>query len=127
MQGDFAESDARFERATQMQRLLIAHAEDQDRHRPWLYFLQIRHGNMFVDAGNHAQGEHLLTDATSNLEAFLDDARKHDGQSFSRHNFIARKTEDHLDLAYRNLAKLSRALGDESAAKAWSEKLGDSQ
>ena len=106
-----------------MQRLLIAHAEDQERHRPWLCFLQVRHGHMLVDAGNHERAEDLLVTSSSKLEEFIEESRNHDRHSLRSHDFIIRKTEDYLDLAYRNLAKLSRQLGNESAAQDWSIKL----
>lgn len=124
MLGEVAESDTRFARATQMQRLLIAHSEDQERHQPWLYFLQVRHGHMLVDATSHERAKVLLTDAVSKLEEIVDESsEKSDRQWYQFRDFFVRQSEDHLDLAYRTLAKLNTELGNESSTEAWSKKL----
>ena len=127
VKGDITESDSRFERAIQMQRLLIAHAEAPELHRPWLCFLQIRHGNLLVDAGNYEKAKNCLTSSTSELEKVIEKSQEHGRRSYSTYNFIVRIAEDHLDLAYRDLAKLSRELGDEPAAERWNEKLDASR
>lgn len=124
MQGELAESDSRFERAIQMQRLLIAHAEDQEKHRPWLHFLQIRRGHVLVDEENYQRAEELLSSSVAKLERIIEESpNDHERGLPSFHGFMVRVAEEHLDLAYGNLAKISRELGNESAAQAWSKKL----
>ena len=124
MQGELAESDSRFERAIQMQRLLIANAEDQEKHRPWLHFLQIRRGHVLVDEENYQRAEALLSSSVAKLEKIIEESpNDHERGLPSFHGFMVRVAEEHLDLAYGNLAKISRELGNESAARAWSKKL----
>ena len=123
VKGDLAESDTHFERAIQMQRLLIAHAETPELHRPWLCFLQIRHGNLLVDTGDYEKAKERLIASISELEEVIDKSQDHGHRSYSMHNFMVRIAEDHLDLAYRDLVKLSRELGNEAAAERWSKKL----
>ena len=111
--GELGQADVRFEKATQMQRLLIAHAGDKDRHRPWLQYLHVRHAQMLVDAKQYDRARELLVSAAENLQTLLDDLPE--DRRF--------RTEFHLDLAYRSLAKLSEAVGNEAAAHVWNEKV----
>ncbi len=120
-QGEFAEADARFEKATQMQRLLIAHAGSPDRHRPWLYYLHVAHGQTLLEAEKLDRAQELLTIAAEKIEEMMEEDSTKDRRRRSFNNSF---NQSHLESAYGSLVALSEKLGNEEATSKWRKKLG---
>ena len=112
-QGQLAEAETCYQRAVQMQRLLIAHMEDPTIHETWLLWLQQDYGRLLYDAGKLDEADTMLKATALGLKAKLADER------LAGWRFSHRESRQQLEKTYRTLKKVAHRRGDEALSAQW--------
>jgi len=115
------EAVVEYEKAIQMQQLLIQSGERPETHVPWLLALQIDYAKSLRCAGELQQAKATLEEASTKLETLLSEVGEIPRDGFRQREY--RDNVRRLQSAYREHVNVLQALGDADDAQAVSLKL----